>query len=80
MYVKKTESPANGKQIYIDGHRYRSIFQASSDTEMSFWYISAKLAENNGGFVTISNKRIVTEQFLLTHPLEILKIIEGEKL
>lgn len=67
MYVKKTDSPTNGIQIYIDGHRYRSIFEAAVDTGLTYWLIAAKLKQSSGGPCFIKKHEIISESWLLNN-------------
>lgn len=73
MYVKKTDSPTNGKQVYIDGKRFRSLFQASVDTGLTYWLISQKLAASGGAPCYIKKHEIVLEKWLLDNPSKILE-------
>lgn len=66
MYNKnKTNSPKNGIQVYIDGVRYRSLFSAAIDTDITFCLLQKKLKASGGAPIKIHNKTIVTETWLL---------------
>lgn len=77
MYVKKTDSPANGTQIYVDGRRYRSIFEAASDTNLTYWNMAKKISDNKGAPCFVKKHKIVTEFWLLSHPEYLLEISRG---
>lgn len=62
------KGPSNAKPIYVDGHRYKSIFQASIDAEITFCWLAKKLAKNNGAPIKINNHHIVAESWLKKHP------------
>lgn len=79
MYVKKTDSPANGKQLYIDGRRYRSLFEASIDTGLTYWYLSAKLTESNGAPCFIKKHEIVLESWILQNLDWLVQKVESEQ-
>lgn len=66
MYNKnKTDSPTNGIQLYVDGIRYRSLFSAAVDTEITFCLLQKKLKASEGAPVKIHGKTIVSEKWLL---------------
>lgn len=74
MYNKhKTNSPKNGIQVYIAGKRYRSLFSAAVDTDISFCLLQKKLKASGGAPVKIHNKTIVTEDWLLKNYIWALK-------
>lgn len=76
---KKSDSPLNAKQVYINGKRYRSLSQAAADTELTFCYIANRMAQSKGAPVVINGKTVVTEKWLLNHPDQILLILEKNK-
>lgn len=79
MYVKKTDSPANGKQLYIDGRRYRSIFEASIDTGLTYWYLSAKLTESKGAPCFIKKHEIVLESWIMQNLDWLVQKVENKQ-
>ena len=81
MYVNKTDTPANGRQIYINGIRYRSVFSAAIDTDVSAVGLYKLLASSGGAPVTRRNNQqvVVSEDWIFKNPEFLLELMEGTK-
>lgn len=81
MYVIKTDSPANGRQIYINGRRYRSVFAAAIDTDVSAVGLYKLLANSGGAPVKRRNNQqiVVAEEWIFKNPEFLLQLMEKGK-
>ena len=61
------QAPANCKSVYIDGVRYRSLFVAGIDSDISFRWLAVKMAESQGAPVLIKNHLVVSEEWIRLH-------------
>lgn len=62
------KEPPNYMPVYIDGVRYKSLFAAGIDGDISFRWLSQRLAESNGAPVKIKNHLVVFESWVREHP------------
>ncbi len=76
MYKTTNDSPKNAIQIYVDGHRYRSLFAAAVDTGLSFCYLAKKIMTYGGSPIVIKNKTIVSEKWILENPPYLIKNVD----
>lgn len=73
MYNKfKTNSPKNAIQLYIDGVRYRSLFSAATDTDITFCLLQKKIKASGGAPIKIHGKVIFSEQWLLKNYFSVI--------
>lgn len=77
MYVANSDTPKNGIQLYVDGKRYRSLFTASVDTEITFCYLSRQMRLHQGAPFKIGHHSIVSERWLLDNPEYLLQIMQA---
>ncbi len=54
--------------VYVDGIRYRSLFEAGIESDVSYVSMSLKLKESKGAPVTIGYSVVVSESWILSHP------------
>lgn len=78
MHRVISDTPANGIQLYIDGRRYRSLFAASTDSEITFCYLCRKVKEHDGAPFKIGNHTVVTEKWILAHPQYLMDLLNGD--
>lgn len=69
QFVARDEGCSNAMPVYVNGIRYRSIFEAGIDSELSFPTISIRLKHSNGApCISKRGIQIVSEQWLENHP------------
>lgn len=62
--------------VYVDGIRYKSMFQASIDTGISYKYLYYKIRDNEGRPVVVKGMTLCDEEWIKQNPIEWTELLE----
>ena len=54
--------------VWVDGHRYASLFEAAIDNEFSYHMLHQKIKQNSGVPIKYSGHTIILDSWLKEHP------------
>lgn len=75
MNNQNNPTPPNGTQLYLNGHRFRSIYAASIDSGLNFYWLATKLKATGGKSIKIKSISVVSEIWIISHPDYLLSIL-----